>query len=137
MHAMLLDVPGQPLRLANVPKPTPNSHQLLLRVQACGICRTDLHIVDGELTEPKLPLIMGHQIVGTVVEAGDDTTLFKPGQRVGVPWLGHTCQHCRYCLNNQKISVTIPHSRAIRSTAAMLNTRCRRALLLYYSRRFL
>ena len=102
MHAMLLDAPGQPLRLADIPKPTPKSHQLLLRVQACGICRTDLHIADGELTEPKLPLIMGHQIVGTVVEAGDDTSLFKPGQRVGVPWLGHTCQHCRYCLNNQE-----------------------------------
>lgn len=102
MHAMLLDAPGQPLRLAEIAKPTPNSHQVLLRVQACGICRTDLHIVDGELTEPRLPLIMGHQIVGTVVEAGDDTALFKPGQRVGVPWLGHTCQHCRYCLNNQE-----------------------------------
>ncbi|MGB7084988.1 MAG: zinc-dependent alcohol dehydrogenase family protein [Phormidesmis sp.] len=102
MRAMLLDMPGQPLRLAEVSIPTPGPHQVLLRVQACGVCRTDLHIVDGELTKPKLPLIMGHQVVGTVVETGVATTLIKKGQRVGVPWLGNTCQHCRYCLSDRE-----------------------------------
>ncbi|MFE4108650.1 zinc-dependent alcohol dehydrogenase family protein [Almyronema epifaneia] len=102
MRAMLLEAPGQPLRQADVPKPTPQAHQVLLKVQACGICRTDLHIVDGELSQPKLPLILGHQIVGTVVERGDGASQFAVGQRVGVPWLGQTCQHCRYCLHNQE-----------------------------------
>ncbi len=102
MRAMLLDSPGQRLRLAEVPIPTPGPHQVLLRVQTCGVCRTDLHIVDGELREPKLPLILGHQVVGTVVEVGQRTTFIKPGQRVGVPWLGKTCQHCRYCLSERE-----------------------------------
>lgn len=102
MRAMVLNAPGQPLRLAEVPEPTPAPGQVLLRVKVCGICRTDLHIVDGELTQPKLPLIMGHQIVGTVVETGQNVTQFQPGQRVGVPWLGQTCQHCRYCLSHQE-----------------------------------
>ncbi len=102
MRAMILDSPGQRLRLAEVPIPTPGPHQVLLRVQACGVCRTDLHIVEGELSEPKLPLILGHQVVGTVVEVGDGTTEIKPGQRVGVPWLGKTCQHCRYCLSDRE-----------------------------------
>ena len=102
MQAMLLDKPGQPLRLATVPVPKAAAHQVLLRVNACGVCRTDLHIIDGELTEPKLPLILGHQIVGTVVEIENSPAALKPGQKVGVPWLGQTCQHCRYCLNQQE-----------------------------------
>ena len=102
MRALLLDAPGQPLRLAEVPIPRPQSHQVLLRVRACGICRTDLHIADGELTQPKLPLIMGHQIVGEVVEVGDRATSLQVGQRVGVPWLGQTCQHCPYCLSHRE-----------------------------------
>jgi propanol-preferring alcohol dehydrogenase len=102
MRAMLLDAPGQPLRLAEVPPPRPVANQVLLRVQACGVCRTDLHIVDGELPHPKLPLILGHQIVGTIVELGNRVSRFKVGQRVGVPWLGQTCQHCRYCLHHQE-----------------------------------
>jgi propanol-preferring alcohol dehydrogenase len=75
--------------------------QLLLKVLACGICRTDLHVVDGELTEPKLPLIPGHQIVGSVVQTGDESR-FKPGDRVGVPWLGWSCGQCRFCLSGQE-----------------------------------
>lgn len=102
MRAMLLYKSGQPLRLVELPIPKPDPHQVLLRVQACGVCRTDLHIIDGELTQPKLPLIMGHQVVGTVVETGTATTLIQLGQRVGVPWLGNTCGHCRYCLSDRE-----------------------------------
>lgn len=99
---MILDAPHQPLRQVELPIPTPAAEQVLLRVHACGICRTDLHIVDGELTDPKLPLIPGHQIVGTVMAVGEQVQRFKPGDRVGVPWLGHTCHHCRYCLSGRE-----------------------------------
>jgi alcohol dehydrogenase, propanol-preferring len=103
MRAMLLDAPKSPLRLGELPIPKPNRGQLLIRVRACGICRTDLHIVDGELTHPKLPLVLGHQIVGTVAEIGNKSeSRFNIGDRVGVPWLGHTCQHCRYCLSGKE-----------------------------------
>jgi len=103
MRAMLLPAPGSPLQQVELPRPTPGVNQVLIRVHACGICRTDLHIVDGELTQPKLPLIPGHQIVGTVVSHGADRqTAFAPGTRVGVPWLGHTCNHCRYCLTERE-----------------------------------
>jgi alcohol dehydrogenase, propanol-preferring len=103
MRAMLLDAPKSHLRLGDLPIPTPDRGQLLIRVRACGICRTDLHIVDGELTHPKLPLVLGHQIVGTVAEIGDrEQSRFQIGDRVGVPWLGHTCQHCRYCLSEKE-----------------------------------
>ena len=102
MRAMILNAPGQPLQLTEVHKPVPAPGQVLLQVKVCGICRTDLHIVDGELTQPSLPLIMGHQIVGTVVETGQAVTRLQPGQRVGVPWLGQTCQHCRYCLSHRE-----------------------------------
>ncbi|MEH2184216.1 zinc-dependent alcohol dehydrogenase family protein [Nostoc sp.] len=98
MRAMILDAPGKPLRLADLPLPTPSSNQVLIQVHTCGICRTDLHIIDGELTNPKLPLIPGHQIVGKIVKIGEKVTKFRVGERVGVPWLGHTCNHCRYCL---------------------------------------
>ena len=97
MRAMVLEAPGQPLRLLEVPVPRPGPEQVLLRVQACGVCRTDLHIVDGELTEPKLPLIIGHEIVGTVAAVGGQVQKFRVGDRIGVPWLGHTCGVCRYC----------------------------------------
>ncbi|PKM82866.1 MAG: alcohol dehydrogenase [Firmicutes bacterium HGW-Firmicutes-14] len=102
MYAMVLDGPGKPLRAADLPIPEPGQDQVLLRVNACGVCRTDLHIVDGELTEPKLPLIPGHQIVGTVVKAGEDVHLFKEGARVGVPWLGSTCSRCSYCRSGRE-----------------------------------
>jgi propanol-preferring alcohol dehydrogenase len=99
MRAMVLEAARERLRLTDVPEPLPQPGQVLLRVLACAVCRTDLHIVDGELTEPKLPLVPGHQIVGEVV--GDGTRL-EPGARVGVPWLGWTCGECRYCVAGQE-----------------------------------
>lgn len=102
MHAMVLEASNRPLRSLQVPVPQPNADQVLLRVYACGVCRTDLHIVDGELTGPKLPLILGHEIVGSVVAVGANVTHFHLGDRVGVPWLGYTCSSCRYCLKGQE-----------------------------------
>ncbi|MGE5618541.1 MAG: zinc-dependent alcohol dehydrogenase family protein [Sphingomonadaceae bacterium] len=97
MRAMVLEATGQPLRAMELPVPRPGPGQLLLRVHACGVCRTDLHIVDGELPHPKLPLVPGHEIVGTVVGLGAGTRRFRPGDRVGVPWLGYTDGTCRFC----------------------------------------
>jgi propanol-preferring alcohol dehydrogenase len=97
MRAMILEEPGRPLREADVPSPVPRPGQVLLRVRACGVCRTDLHIVDGELTQPKRPLIPGHQIVGLVERTGEGVTGLAVGDRVGVPWLGWTCGTCRHC----------------------------------------
>ncbi len=102
MKAMLLDAPGRPLRLAELPMPQCGEYQLLLKVRACGVCRTDLHIVDGELTALKLPLIPGHEIVGEVVGKGRAVQGIAIGQRVGVPWLGHTCGHCGYCASGRE-----------------------------------
>lgn len=102
MQAVLLEAQGQPLRLAEVPTPRPGKGQVLLKISACGICRTDLHVIDGDLPEPKLPLILGHQIVGRVVELGEGVERFTLGQRVGVPWLGYTDGTCRYCLRGQE-----------------------------------
>ena len=99
---MILDTPGKPLRKADVPTPKPGPGQLLIRVHACAVCRTDLHIVDGELTHPKLPLIPGHEIVGTIAELGKEVTRFKIGDRIGVPWLGWTCGECAFCKNGQE-----------------------------------
>jgi propanol-preferring alcohol dehydrogenase len=98
MRAMVLDATGDPLRVAEVPYPEPTPEQVLLRVHACAVCRTDLHVVDGELPDPKLPLIPGHQIVGTVERVGERVDRFAVGDRVGVPWLGYTDGSCRYCL---------------------------------------
>jgi propanol-preferring alcohol dehydrogenase len=97
MHAMLLDAARRPLRIAELPLPEPGPQQLRLRVTACGVCRTDLHIVDGELTEPKLPLVLGHEIVGRVEALGAEVEGFAIGDRVGVPWLGFTDGTCPYC----------------------------------------
>jgi len=94
---MVFEGKGRPLHEHDVAAPKPNPDQVLLRVHACGVCRTDLHIVDGELTDPKLPLIPGHQIVGTVVARGTMVDRFVEGDRVGVPWLGSTCHQCRFC----------------------------------------
>jgi len=99
---MLLEAQRQPLKLAEVPVPQPGKGQLLLKVHTCGVCRTDLHVLDGDLTEPRLPLILGHQIVGTVVQLGEGADRFAPGQRIGVPWLGYTDGTCRYCLRGQE-----------------------------------
>ena len=97
MLAMLLEAAGSPLRPASIPDPLPAPGQVLLRVRACGICRTDLHVADGELPEPKLPLVLGHEIVGEVASVGAGVDRFAAGDRVGVPWLGWTCGACRYC----------------------------------------
>lgn len=99
---MVLDAPGEPLQEREVPVPQPGRNQLLIRVHACGVCRTDLHIVDGELPDPKLPLIPGHEIVGTVVRRGQAARRFRVGDRVGVPWLGYTDGTCRYCRRGQE-----------------------------------
>lgn len=102
MLAMVLDAPRTPLRQAKLPMPVPAEEEVLIRVDACGICRTDLHIVDGELPRPKLPLVLGHQIVGTVVETGSGADRYREGDRVGVPWLGWTCGKCRYCRSGRE-----------------------------------
>ncbi|MEQ6884699.1 zinc-dependent alcohol dehydrogenase family protein [Salicola sp. Rm-C-2C1-2] len=103
MNAMVLAQQGQALQHHQVPLPEiEETDQVLLRVEACGVCRTDLHILDGELTDPSLPLIPGHQIVGKVVAAGNDVTDLRVGDRVGVPWLGHTDGTCRYCCRGQE-----------------------------------
>jgi propanol-preferring alcohol dehydrogenase len=99
---MVLERQRQPLRLAELPEPAPDPGQVLLDVHACGVCRTDLHIVDGELSEPKLPLVPGHQIVGTVAGMGEGAERFALGELVGVPWLGWTCGECRYCLSGRE-----------------------------------
>ncbi|HET6884655.1 MAG TPA: zinc-dependent alcohol dehydrogenase family protein [Rubrobacteraceae bacterium] len=99
---MVLDVPGEPLRVAEVPVPEPGEGKVLLRVHCCAVCRTDLHVVDGELPDPGLPLIPGHQIVGTVEKLGERTDSFTVGERVGVPWLGWTDGECRYCLSGRE-----------------------------------
>ncbi|HEV8253581.1 MAG TPA: zinc-dependent alcohol dehydrogenase family protein [Vicinamibacteria bacterium] len=101
MRAMLLDAPRRPLRPADVPTPAPRAGEVLLRVAACGVCRTDLHVIDGELTRPKLPLVPGHQIVGRVVAAGERADL-AAGTRVGVPWLAWTCGVCDDCRSERE-----------------------------------
>jgi alcohol dehydrogenase, propanol-preferring len=98
VRAMILDAPGTPLRAGELPRPALAPGQVRLKVSACGVCRTDLHVRDGELPDPKLPLVLGHQIVGTVIE-GDR---FEHGARVGVPWLGWTCGECRYCRSGRE-----------------------------------
>lgn len=101
-RAMVLETPGQPLVPTRLEMRPPERGQVGLRVHACGICRTDLHVVDGELPHPVLPLVLGHQVVGTVVEVGDGVEGMPPGMRVGVPWLGETCGECRYCRSGRE-----------------------------------
>jgi alcohol dehydrogenase, propanol-preferring len=102
MRAMVLEKVGAPLALRNVPKPEPGKGQLLVRVSACGVCRTDLHIVDSELPNPKLPLILGHQIVGRVEQLGDGVNGFSKDDRIGIPWLGWTDGDCAYCRSDRE-----------------------------------
>lgn len=102
MRAMLLDAPHQPLRLVDLPQPTPDVGQLLLRVEACGVCRTDLHLLDGELPDPAWPIVPGHEIVGCIAAIGSGVSGFSIGQRIGVPWLGWTCGKCEYCLSGRE-----------------------------------
>src|SRR5690606_36393714 len=101
MLAMQLDRPGQPLRMVERPVPAPGPGELLIEVSACGVCRTDLHIVDGELSGP-LPIVPGHEVVGQVVGLGEGARAFAVGDRVGVPWLGQTCGHCSYCRTSRE-----------------------------------
>jgi len=102
MRAMILDRPAAALRLAELPVPTLQPNTLLIKVEACGVCRTDLHLVDGELPDPLLPIIPGHEIVGRVSAIGSAVKGFRSGQRVGVPWLGWTCGTCSYCARDQE-----------------------------------
>jgi alcohol dehydrogenase, propanol-preferring len=102
MHAMVLEEQGKPLQFREVAVPEPAPDNVLIKVQACGVCRTDLHVFDGELPHPKLPLILGHEIVGTVAGVGSQVTAFREGERIGVPWLGYTCGKCRYCGRGQE-----------------------------------
>lgn len=99
---MVLEAIGQPLKLIERELPTPGPGQMLVEIAACAVCRTDLHVVDGELPNPKLPLIPGHEIVGRVLALSDGTTGFAVGDRIGIPWLGHTCGHCRYCRSGRE-----------------------------------
>jgi propanol-preferring alcohol dehydrogenase len=99
---MLLRAAGAPLEPAELSDPEPRAGTVRLRVHACGVCRTDLHVADGELAQPKLPLVLGHQIVGKVDATGDEVERFAPGDRVGVPWLGWTCGECRYCRSGRE-----------------------------------
>jgi propanol-preferring alcohol dehydrogenase len=102
MRAMVLERSPGELRLKELPRPEPGPGQLLIKVHACGVCRTDLHVVDGDLTEPKLPLVPGHEVVGRVAALGVDVEGFVAGARVGVPWLGWTCGDCRFCRAGQE-----------------------------------
>jgi propanol-preferring alcohol dehydrogenase len=102
MQAMVLDRPGDKLRPAELPVPEPGAGQILVKVTACAVCRTDLHVVDGELPQPKLPLVPGHEIVGEVARTGRGVDWFREGERVGVPWLGYTCGKCRFCVAGQE-----------------------------------
>src|SRR5215472_9806625 len=102
MRAMVLDAPGRALRAAERPAPTPGADDVVLRVEACAVCRTDLHVVDGELPDPALPLVPGHEIVGCVAARGEGVTGLALGERVGVPWLGSTCGVCPYCRTDRE-----------------------------------
>jgi propanol-preferring alcohol dehydrogenase len=102
MRAMVLDAPGLPLVCREVPVPRPGPDQVLIKVRACGVCRTDLHVVDGDLKDAKLPIIPGHEIVGTVVQAGEKANGFRERDRIGVPWLGYTCGQCRFCRSGRE-----------------------------------
>jgi propanol-preferring alcohol dehydrogenase len=102
MRAMVLDKPRVPLRLVTLPVPRPGPTQVLVKIIACGICRTDLHVVDGELSQPGLPLIPGHEIIGIVVRTGSSVSGIQAGDKVGIPWLGYTCGTCRYCRRQQE-----------------------------------
>jgi propanol-preferring alcohol dehydrogenase len=102
MRAMILEAPRQLLRAADIPSPKPDATQVLVKVSACAVCRTDLHVVDAELPNPKLPLVPGHEIVGVIVEKGKGVQRFKIGDRVGIPWLGWTCGECEFCRSDRE-----------------------------------
>ena len=99
---MVLEKPGSPVRLVERNDPSPGPGEVLVKVTACGVCRTDLHLVDGELPEPKLPIIPGHEVVGNVVELGTGVDGFRVSERIGILWLGRTCGQCRYCYRSEE-----------------------------------
>ena len=136
MLAMLLERPGSPLRLAEVRRPNPAAGEVLVEVAACGVCRTDLHVADGDLANPKLPLILGHEIVGRVAGLGAGVTGFTQGERVGIPWLGHTCGVCTYCLAGVRKPLRCAGIHGIHAGRRLCPIRgCRRRLLLPTARR--
>src|SRR5438067_2096717 len=102
MRSMVLERPSAPLVSREGPVPRPAATEILIEVKACGVCRTDLHVVDGELPDPKLPVVPGHEIVGEVVERGENAERFAVGTRVGIPWLAWTCGECKYCRSNRE-----------------------------------
>jgi propanol-preferring alcohol dehydrogenase len=102
MHAMMLEQPGRPLVPCELPVPKPGLGQVLVRISACAVCRTDLHVIDGDLADPKLPLILGHEIVGRIEETGHGADQFRPGDRVGIPWLSWTCGECGFCRSERE-----------------------------------
>src|SRR5260221_11535704 len=102
MRAMVIHRPGEPLRLEDRDVPSPAAGQILVKVHACGVCRTDLHVIDGELKQTRYPVVPGHEIVGEVAALGDGVGDFRLGERVGIPWLGWTCGKCRYCLSGRE-----------------------------------
>src|SRR5256885_14061406 len=102
MQAMVMEQQGKPLINKQVPLPVFSDDQVLVRVIACGVCRTDLHILDGELKHPKLPLIPGHEIIGEIIDIGKNVIHLKRGDVVGIPWLGYTCGKCKYCLKSME-----------------------------------
>jgi alcohol dehydrogenase, propanol-preferring len=102
MQALLLRLPRTALELTALREPRPQTGELLVKVGACGVCRTDLHVIDGELSNPRLPLIPGHEIVGTVAEVAAGVDAFNVGDRVGIPWLGYTCGVCSYCTTGRE-----------------------------------
>ena len=102
MRAMVLEAAGTPLVMRELPDPEPGPGQVRLRVSACGVCRTDLHVLDGELADPTYPIVPGHQIVGTIDRIGPGVSDLAVGDRIGVPWLGHSCRHCDYCERDEE-----------------------------------
>jgi propanol-preferring alcohol dehydrogenase len=119
---MVLHTAGQPLQLEERPIPTPGAQQLLIKVLACGVCRTDLHLVDGELPQARLPRVPGHEIVGEVTAVGAAVEPRWIGRRVGVPWLGWTCGECQFCTSGRENLCDQAHSPAVSWTAATPNT---------------
>lgn len=102
MRAQVLEAQRSPLKTRRLPRPEPQADEILVRVRCCGVCRTDLHVLDGELTNPKLPLVLGHQIVGTIVQRGDAVEELVEGQRIGIPWLGRACGECSFCVRGSE-----------------------------------
>lgn len=102
MNAMVLEKQGRSLEYRTIPLPSFSEDQVLVKVFACGVCRTDLHVVDGDLKQPKLPIIPGHEIIGKIAKTGNKVTRFKEGDLVGIPWMAYTCDKCKYCLKNQE-----------------------------------